>query len=330
MRKIWRGVAFGLLLLAALLYLGNTGLLAPARSGAPVLLAHRGIAQQFDTAGLSRDSCTATRMLPPTHGHLENTIASMQASFAAGADIVELDVHPTTDGQFAVFHDWTLDCRTDGRGVTREHAMADLRRLDLGHGYTADGGRTFPFRGKGIGLMPSLDEVLQHFPERSFLINVKSNDPAEGAKLAAALGRLTPERRRQLLVYGGDNPVATLRALAPDIKAMSRASLKSCLLRYLGTGWTGSAPEACRAMVVFVPINVAPWLWGWPNRFLARMEAISSPVFVIGAYHGGDHSTGIDTREDVARLPAGYAGGVFTNEIEAVASWLKPGSPAAP
>ena len=32
----------------------------------------------------------------------------------------------------------------------------------------------------------------------------------------------------------------------------------------------------------------------------------------------------------VARLPAGYAGGVFTNEIEAVASWLKPGRPAAP
>ncbi|SKB35305.1 glycerophosphoryl diester phosphodiesterase [Bosea thiooxidans] len=330
MRTIRRCVAFGLLLLAALLYLGNTDLLAPARSGAPVLLAHRGIAQQFDTAGLTRDSCTATRMLPPTHGYLENTIDSMQASFAAGADIVELDVHPTTDGQFAVFHDWTLDCRTDGRGVTREHAMADLRRLDLGYGYTADGGRTFPFRGKGVGLMPSLDEVLQRFPERTFLINVKSNDPAEGAKLAAVLNRLTPERRGRLLVYGGDNPVAALRAQAPDIKAMSRASLKSCLLRYLGTGWTGTAPEACRAMVVFVPINVAPWLWGWPNRFLARMEAVGSPVFVIGAYHGGDHSTGIDSREDVARLPAGYAGGVFTNEIEAVASWLKPGRPAAP
>ena len=48
----------------------------------------------------------------------------MQAGFAAGADVVELDVHPTTDGEFAVFHDWTLDCRTDGHGVTREHSMA--------------------------------------------------------------------------------------------------------------------------------------------------------------------------------------------------------------
>jgi glycerophosphoryl diester phosphodiesterase len=141
------------------------------------LLAHRGIAQQFDTTNLANDTCTASRMLAPTHGYLENTVASMRASFEPGADIVEFDVHPTTDGQFALFRDWTLDCRTDGHGVTREHAMPELKKLDVGYGYTADGGKTFPFRGKGIGQMPSLDDVLQTFPDRSFLIkNVKSND----------------------------------------------------------------------------------------------------------------------------------------------------------
>jgi glycerophosphoryl diester phosphodiesterase len=34
--------------------------------------------------------------------------------------------------------------------------------------------------------MPSLAEVLQTFPGRRLLINVKSNDPAEGEKLASA------------------------------------------------------------------------------------------------------------------------------------------------
>ena len=57
----------------------------------------------------------------------------MRASFEAGADILEFDIHPTTDGRFAVFHDWTLECRTDGRGVTREHSMAALKRLDIGY-----------------------------------------------------------------------------------------------------------------------------------------------------------------------------------------------------
>ena len=323
MRRIWRPIILGLLLFAAFVYLNNASWLAAERPGKPVLLAHRGIAQQFDTAGLANDTCTASRMLPPTHGYLENTLASMQASMNAGADIVELDVHPTTDGQFAVFHDWTLDCRTDGRGVTREQSMAYLKSLDIGFGYTADGGKTFPFRGKGVGLMPSLDEVLQAFPGRPLLINVKSNDASEGERLASVLDGLTPERRATLMAYGGDAPIAALRARMPDIKTMSRSALKACLLRYIAYGWTGAVPPACRSMVIFVPINIAPWLWGWPNRFLERMASVGSSVFVVGPYHGGEFSTGLDKPEQLERLPAGYSAGVLTNEIEAAAAWLK-------
>jgi glycerophosphoryl diester phosphodiesterase len=74
----------------------------------------------------------------------------MRAAFNKGADMVEFDVQPTTDGQFAVFHDWTLNCRTNGAGVTRDHTMKELKALDVGYGYTADGGKTYPFRGKGV------------------------------------------------------------------------------------------------------------------------------------------------------------------------------------
>jgi glycerophosphoryl diester phosphodiesterase len=322
-RRIWRFVLLGLFVLAAFIYFNNTNLLAPESAGKPVLLAHRGIAQQFDRTGLTNDTCTASRMLPPTHGYLENTLASMQASFEAGADIVELDIHPTTDGQFAVFHDWTLDCRTDGHGVTREQSMVDLKILDVGYGYTADGGKTFPFRGKGAGLMPSLTEVLQTFPGRRLLINVKSNDPADGEKLATFLKGITPAGRALLTVYGGDMPIAALHALVPDVQTMSRSSLKECLLYYIAYGWTGAVPEACRSMVIFVPINVAPWLWGWPNRILDRMASVGSAVFVVGPYHGGEFSTGMDKAEDLARLPDGYSGGVLTNEIEFAVGWLR-------
>lgn len=326
MRNRWRYPAFAAAALAALVFLNNTNLFAPEMTGKPVLLAHRGIAQRFDPAGVTNDTCTASRILPPTHTYLENTIASMQAGFEAGADIAELDVHPTTDGQFAVFHDWTLDCRTDGHGVTREHSMADLKTLDIGYGYTADGGKTYPFRGKGVGLMPSLAQVLDTFPGRRFLINVKSNDPEEGTKLAAFLNALPPERRAALMAYGGDRPIAALRASVPGLQAMSRASLKACLLRYIGYGWTGTVPAQCHSTLLFVPVNVAPWLWGWPNRFLDRMRSAGSAVFVIGPYRGGNFSTGIDSAGELSRLPKGYDGGVLTNEIEAVASALRPRS----
>jgi hypothetical protein len=96
LRKIWRYLALPLIGFAMFVFFNNTSLLAPQLSGKPVLLAHRGIAQRFDPVGVTNDTCTASRMQPPTHGYLENTIASMLASFEAGADIVELDVHPTT------------------------------------------------------------------------------------------------------------------------------------------------------------------------------------------------------------------------------------------
>jgi glycerophosphoryl diester phosphodiesterase len=167
--------------------------------------------------------------------------------------------------------------------------------------------------------MPSLDEVLATFPGKSFLINIKSNDPAEGRMLADALRPRPAEQRDRLMVYGGDQPIATLQAALPDLRAMSRATLKSCLFGYLGLGWSGIMPQACRGTMVLVPINVAPWLWGWPDRFLQRMRGVGSRVFVIGPYHGGEFSTGIDTHDAIAQLPPRFSGGIMTNEIETVA-----------
>jgi glycerophosphoryl diester phosphodiesterase len=320
MRRILRNALLVTAGLGLFVLGNNTSLLVSREPGKPTLLAHRGIAQRYNTDDLQSDTCTAARMLPSNHAFLENTIASLRASFDAGADINEIDVHPTTDGRFAVFHDWTLDCRTNGSGVTREHSMADLKALDIGYGYTADGGRTFPFRGKGIGLMPSLDEVIAAFPDRRFIINVKSRDVSEGEKLASFLKTLSPDQRSRLVVYGGGDAVmGTLKRRQGDVRVMSKRSLRECLIRYIAYGWTGMMPGTCRETIVLVPINAAPWLWGWPNLFLNRFESVGTEVFVIGRYYGEAFSNGLDTAEDLAELPEGYCGGIWTNEIGLVA-----------
>lgn len=318
MRRVLMIVGVCGLALAAFIFLNNTNLFVSRPPGTPELLAHRGLAQNFDRTNLQNDTCTAARMLPTDHDYLENTIPSMRAAFDLGAEVVEIDVHPTTDGQFAVFHDWTLECRTEGRGATRDHTMAELKALDVGYGYTADGGKTYPFRGNGIGMMPSLDEVLATFPERGFLINVKSGDPEEGALLGTRLAALPRSQRDRLMVYGDERPLSVLRTKAPDIRTLSKPSIKACLMRYIAYGWTGIVPEACRGTFIAVPLNIAPWLWGWPNKFLNRMEDAGARVFVNGDYHGG-WSTGIDTKDDLARLPEGYSGGIFTDRIEVIA-----------
>ena len=310
--------------LAAFVYVNNTSLLSPSRGGRPTLLAHRGLHQTFPAEGLKADTCTAARIHPPEHGFLENTIPSMQAAFDAGADVVELDVHPTIDGHFAVLHDWKLDCRTNGEGVTRERTLAELKALDIGHGYTADGGKSYPFHGKGVGLMSSLDEVLAAFPDRRLLIDIKSNDPADGEKLANRLLRLPPGQLSRIMVYGGDRPVDAVRARLPHLKTMSRASVRRCLMTYVGIGWTGYVPAACRGSLLLVPINVAPWLWGWPNRFLARMGSAGTEVFAAGPWDGG-FSRGIDDAATFARLPRGYADGIWTNHIYRIAPLTRSG-----
>jgi glycerophosphoryl diester phosphodiesterase len=322
--RTWiRVTAAGILLLAAFIYLNNATWLVSDPPRRPTLLAHRGLAQTFDLAGVGSDTCTATRIHPPEHPFLENTLPSMRAAFDAGADVVEFDIHPTTDGQFAVFHDWTLDCRTDGHGVTREHTLAALKMLDVGYGYTADGGKTFPFRGRGVGLIPSLGEVLDAFPDRRFLIHIKSNDSDEGAKLAARLRQLPAERRTRLMVYGGNAPIAVMRRELRDIPAMSGSTLKQCLLRYFAIGWSGFVPDACRNSLVLVPANYAPWLWSWPDGFINRMQRVSTDVFVIGRYDGGDFSSGIDTADDLNMLPKPYRTGIWTNRIDRIAPLVR-------
>lgn len=284
------------------------------------ILAHRGLHQTYSREDLERDTCTADRIHPPEHGYVENTIDSMAAAFALGADVVEFDVHPATDGQFAVFHDWAIDCRTDGKGVTRKQSMAYLKTLDIGYGYTADGGKTFPFRGKFVGAMPTLDEVLARFPDKRFLINIKSNDPEEGRKLAARLKQVPEAQRKLLMSYGGDRPEDELARALPDMRTMGRKRMTDCLLNYLSFGWTGIVPQACRNTLILVPENYAFLIWGWPNRFIERMHSVGTEVYLRGPYGGGSQfPAGIDTVEQLKAVPADFPGGIWTDRIDLVA-----------
>lgn len=320
MRKFFlRLLPVGGLFIVALYLINASWLAAPPVNAKVRLIAHRGLHQNFDFAGVSNDTCTATRIRAPIAPEIENTIASIRAAFAAGADVVEIDVHPTTDGKFAVFHDWTLDCRTNGKGLTRAHSMTYLKTLDVGYGYTADGGKTFPLRGHGVGMMPTLNEVLRAFPRRRFLINYKSKDMREGDLLAALL-RAHPEWRDEIWgVYGDDAPTGRTIGLIKGLKGYSLSSIKRCLFPYVVLGWSGYMPNGCRETILPLPINLAPWLWGWPRRFEARMAAAESIIVLFGPYERGDAgSSGIDGREQVELIPIGFDGYVSTNRIDSV------------
>ena len=62
----------------------------------------------------------------------ENTLASFKSSIEKGADMVELDVHMTKDGEIIVMHDATVDRTTNGSGRISEMTLAEIRALSAG------------------------------------------------------------------------------------------------------------------------------------------------------------------------------------------------------
>lgn len=320
--SIPKKIIMGLMIFLLFLYFNNTSIFTVPVDKPPLLLAHRGLAQTFAMENINNDTCTAKQIDPPQYPYLENTLPSIQAAFDAGADIVEFDVQLTKDKQFAVFHDWTLDCRTNGKGVTRNHTMSELKQLDIGFGYTADNGKTYPFRGKGIGLMPSLNEVLTSFPNRSFLIHIKSNDPKEGVLLAQYLKKLPTKQQLQLTVYGGDQPIDTLKQHHPQLRVMSKAILKRCLLQYVALGWSGYIPSACQNSQLHIPHQIAPFLWGWPYKFQQRMESANTRIVLVKGTESG-FSGGFDTPADIKQLPDKFSGIIWTNRIDRIAPIFK-------
>ena len=313
-RKI---IGVGLTVFLAGVYVVNASWLAGVPDGEMSILAHRGVHQTFSPISVSYKSCTAAQIFEPSHDEIENTLSSMQAAIYSGADIIEFDIHPTTDGDFAVFHDWTLDCRTNGSGATRDHSFAELQALDIGYGYTADGGQSFPFRGKFIGAMPSLNAVLDAFPNTVFNINIKSRSAKEARALMAYIDARGGQDWARLIVNGHEAPINILREAQPDILSYSKAQVKDCAKGYMLTGWLGKMPKACQNQIFPVPVNYRKMIWGWPHRFEKRLHEVGSRSMLIGPIEGGV-TTGIDGVEQLGFVPRNYKGIVFTNRAEVI------------
>jgi len=171
----------------------------------------------------------------------ENTLLSFERALALGAGILESDVHLTRDGVPVLLHDARLERTTDGRGPVGELTLAALRRLDAGHRFSPDGGRSFPFRGRGLRV-PTLAEAFQAFPGARFNLELKEG----GAALAEAAVALVREAEREpttLLTAGEDGMMEALRAeLARSGAAPALGASTGDVLRFVRAALQGLAP----------------------------------------------------------------------------------------
>ena len=223
--KVWLLRAGTVLALAFLaITFTNASWMADTPRGPVRQIAHRAVAPWYDSASVRANDCAATKIEPPIHPYIEDTLASVVQARRMAASLVEVDVSPTADGRIVAFPDATLDCRTDGKGAVRAKTLAELRQLDVGYGYTADGGKSFPLRG-AKGAMPALEEIVKALPGTGILFHLVTSEPGDADLLAQALkasGRDVDARGDGFLASPAQ--VSRIRSLYPGAWAWSSSA----------------------------------------------------------------------------------------------------------
>jgi glycerophosphoryl diester phosphodiesterase len=137
------------------------------------------------------------------------------------------------------FHDPSLDRVTDRSGAIAALSIAEVETADAGHVFTLDGGHSFPFRGRGVGI-PRLEELLVRWPEVRVNIDPKTDECVE--PLVALIDRLGAWDRVGFGAFS-DRRLRRVRALSrrractsmgPRAVAVARVAARSGRMPRLG------------------------------------------------------------------------------------------------
>ena len=150
----------------------------------------------------------------------ENSLPAFGAAVALGAQEIEFDLWPTSDGEIVVCHDPVLDRVSNGTGRIYEHTYAELMQLDFG--------TKFNERFAGLKI-PTFEEVLERFARTVIMnIHVKIWDLNFKDRMFDKIISLVRKYNCENHIYfmtASDVIIRELATVAPD--------LKCCL------GWSG-------------------------------------------------------------------------------------------
>jgi glycerophosphoryl diester phosphodiesterase len=272
-------------------------------------------------------------------GELEapsDTLFALKTAIEKGADMLELDVHLSADGQIVVLHDETVDRTTNGTGSVEDMTLAQIQQLDAAHWFVPDKGTVsgrpaeeYTLRGIATGAVeppegyaandftiPSLEQVLKTFPDVPINIELKPTTRQTGAIEQAAADLLAAYDRSDDVIVVSFNDASTLlfKALAPDVYTATGTG-QAALFWASHNGPLPGAPN---------PLNVAlqvPMTLGVP---------VMSQDFVDNA-HANDLAVHVWTINDAAtmrQLIAWGVDGIMTDRptlLERILDETRPG-----
>lgn len=125
-------------------------------------------------------------------GHApENTLVAFARGAELGAELVECDVHLSSDGELVVIHDETIDRTTSGHGRVRDLEAREFARLDAG------GGQHVP-------LLAELLEVLADRRAPGIVVEIKNGPefyPDIARKVVETLERFSMTERSLVISF---------------------------------------------------------------------------------------------------------------------------------
>lgn len=233
----------------------------------------------------------------------ENTMEAFRSAAERWeADILELDVRATADGEIVVIHDPTVDRTTDGSGRVGEMTWARIRELDAGHAFVDPEGRP-SFRGRGVRI-PRFEDVLETFPRMRLNVDVKTPDAARGL---VEIVRRHGAQSRVLVAAERERHRASVRDYEGPWGATRSQIRRFWLLERVGL----SALFVSRADVLQVPEL-------WEGR------RIVTPGFVRAAHRRNlpVHVWTVDEEDDMRRLLTWGVDGIQTDRPDRLARVL--------
>jgi glycerophosphoryl diester phosphodiesterase len=151
-----------------------------------------------------------------------NTLLSIGLACRLGVDAVAIDVMETSDGELVLSHEERLDRFTNRRGVVRDWTAVELFDLDAAYWFTRDGGRSFPWRGRGVRI-PPLDKALGVIDKPVVYLNLKTASPNGLDRLIELIQRHGMARRAVLCSFSAQ-AIDYARRKRPDFVIAAHAA----------------------------------------------------------------------------------------------------------
>lgn len=171
--------------------------------------------------------------------------------------------------------------------------------------------RFFPFTCANDSARPStpVAEALQAVSKPVQYVRVRS------AEDAAQIQTILPKDQVKRIFFGDAAGVSAIKAALPQAKGFAISDARACAAAYRRIGWYGSVPDICRGGVMLLSLDDLGFtLWGWPNRFLARMKDADTEV-VIAESVKGDTITGLHRPEQYADIASSFNGTIVIDNI---------------